>query len=115
MGTLIEVDAKEPRNWKLLAKWWSMCAFIAEHSRDFPNKDKVNDWMLIQLGYCTEITTRRGVERIPDSIAFANMSEATFQTVYNKACDLICEILPHVTDETVKRVLAEYANVGAFV
>ena len=114
-GTLIEVDAKEPRNWKLLAKWWSLCAFIAEHNSAFPNKDKVNDWMLIQLGFCTEVRTRRGVERIADSIAFSNMTESTFQEVYGKACDLLCEIIPHVTDQNVAQVLAEYAGVGAMM
>lgn len=114
-GTLIEVNAKEPRNWKLLAKWWCLCGFIAEHNDSFPDKDKVNDWILIQLGYCTVIRTRRGMERIPDSISFSKMDEPTFQNVYSKACDLLCEIIPHVTNENVAQVLAEFAGVGSLM
>lgn len=112
VGALIEVEAVEPRNAKLLRKWWSLCSFLAEHGSQFPTAEHASKWILIQTGFCTEIRTRRGVERIADSISFANMTDDEFNVVYGKACDLLCEILPNVTDKTVRQVLAEYANVG---
>lgn len=115
LGTLIEAPFKEPRNGKLLRKWWALCGYLAEHHSGFPNSEKASKWMLRQLGYYTEVRTSRGVEKIEDSISFAKMDEEDFSKLYDKACDLLCEIIPHVTNEQVKQVLAEFAGVGWMV
>jgi hypothetical protein len=114
-GAFLELEIREPRNGKLHRKWWSLCAFLAEHHSAFPDSEKASKWMLKQLGYCTEIRTSRGVERIADSISFSAMDDDTFSEMYSKACDLLCEIIPHVTDSNVAQVLGEFAGVGAMM
>lgn len=116
-GALLELDIREPRNAKLHRKWWSLCNYLAEHSDRFPTAEHASKWMLICLGYCTRLrgTQRTGEISIADSIAFANMDDDKFSEMYGKACDLLCEIIPHVTDENVARVLGDYAGVGALM
>lgn len=111
-GAYIEGDFREPRNAGLHRKWWSLCAYLAEHSAALPDAEKASKWLLCQTGFCTEIRTSRGVERIADSISFSKMDDDTFNEMYSKACDVLCEIIPHVQDSTVRQVLAEYAGVG---
>ena len=119
IGTLIEVEAKQPRNAKLHKKWWSLCNYLAEHSSRFPTSEHASKYILIQLGYCVwfQPPKRPGFRvtktvPIADSISFARMTDDEFSTMYSKAMDLICEILPNVTDKDVAQVLAEYAGVG---
>lgn len=122
-GALLEVDIREPRNGNLHKKWWSLCNYLSEHSDRFPTAEHASKYLLIQLGYCVWLPARRSsrasntIPEIPiaDSISFANMDDDTFSEMYGKACDLLCEIIPHVTDENVKRVLAEYAGIGSFM
>lgn len=116
-GALIEVEAKQPRNAKLHRKWWSLCNYLSEHSERFPTSEHASKYLLIQLGYCVWIPGPRkagskGFVPIADSISFAKMTDDEFSGMYSKAMDLICEILPNVSDKTVAGVLAEYAGVG---
>ena len=119
-GTMIEADVREPRNSALFRKWWVLVNFLAEHSDRFPTAEHASKYMLIQLGYCvwipvSKVAPDRGGVPIADSISFASMDNAEFEAMYSKACDLLCEIIPHVTDENVKQVLAEFAGVGAMM
>lgn len=108
---IVTIDVKRPRNIKLHNKWWGLCAYMAENSSLFPTAEHVSKFMLRKLGYYTEI---RG-EKFEDSISFVKMDEDTFQTMYNKAMDLVCEMLPNVTNEHVRMVLAEFAGVGSMM
>jgi hypothetical protein len=112
-GAFLELEIREPRNGALHRKWWALCNYLAEHHSGFPDSEKASKWMLKQLGYCTEIRTSRGVERIADSISWASMDDDTFSAMYSRACDLLCEIIPMCTDENVAQVLAEFAGVGS--
>jgi len=117
-GAMLELDIREPRNGKLHRKWWSLCNYLSEHSSRFPTAEHASKSLLIWMGYCTVVSNTRMNFRydavpIADSISFANMDDDKFSEMYSKACDLLCEIIPHVTDENVKQVLAEYAGVGA--
>lgn len=125
-GALMELNIREPRNGKLHRKWWSLCNYLAEHSERFPTAEHASKWMLIELGYCTIIRAKRryyGLQEhvavtetpIANSISFASMDDDTFSEMYGKACDLLCEIIPHVTDRNVAQVLAEYAGIGALM
>ena len=119
-GALLELDIREPRNGKLHRKWWSLCNYLAEHSTRMPTADHASKWMLVQLGYCDTIYAGKIIGRgqplhIADSISFASMDDDTFSEMYSKACDLLCEIIPHVTDKNVAQCLAEYAGVGAMM
>ena len=116
-GAFLELDIKEPRNGKLHRKWWALANFLAEHSDRFPTAEHASKYMLIKLGYCTLIAGRSDVPLIPiaDSISFASMDDDTFSEMYSKACDLLCEIIPHVTDKNVAQVLAEFAGVGVLM
>ena len=117
-GALLELDIKEPRNGKLHSKWWALANFLAEHSDRFPTAEHASKWILIQLGYATLIQSGKhkyGAHWIADSISFASMDDDTFSEMYGKACDLLCEIIPHVTDANVAQVLAEFAGIGALM
>ena len=122
-GALLELDIKKPRNGKLHRKWWALANYLAEHSDRFPTAEHASKWMLIQMGYCTRVWGGRvlasglGELEIPiaDSISFASMDDDTFSEMYSKACDLLCEIIPHVNDANVAQVLAEFAGVGALM
>ena len=115
VGEIVPVDTKKPRNIRLHNKWWGMCSFMAEHSEHFPTSEHASKWMLVQLGYCTWIMHAKGDMPIADSISFANMDDETFSQMFDKACDLLCEIIPHVNDQNVRQVLAEFAGVGAMM
>ena len=118
-GALLELDIREPRNGMLHRKWWALANYLAEHSSSFPTAEYASKYMLIRLGYCTWISGRGtplGVPRacdvpIADSISFANMDDDTFSEMYGKACDLLCEIIPHVTDANVAQVLEGFAGI----
>lgn len=124
-GALLELDIREPRNGALHRKWWALANYLAEHSDRFPTAEHASKYMLVRLDYCTWIEYRKRFldtagyvkARMPiaDSISFASMDDDTFSEMYGKACDLLCEIIPHVTDENVKQVLAEFAGVGALM
>ena len=117
-GALLELDIKEPRNGKLHRKWWSLANYLAEHSERFPTAEHASKYVLIHLDYCTWVTPRADhlpVIPIADSISFASMDDDTFSEMYDKACDLLCEIIPHVTDTNIAQVLAEYAGVGSMM
>ena len=118
-GAVLELDIKEPRNGMLHRKWWALANFLAEHSDRFPTAEHASKWLLIRLGYCTMIESRRRQHYpdvpIADSISFASMDDDTFSEMYSKACDLLCEIIPMCTDANVAQVLAEFAGVGALV
>ena len=117
-GALLELDIKEPRNGVLHRKWWALANFLAEHSDRFPTAEHASKFLLIRLDYCTwvrNMSTHMPVIPIADSISFANMDDDTFSEMYSKACDLLCEIIPHVTDANVAQVLAEFAGVGALM
>jgi hypothetical protein len=122
-GALLELDIREPRNAKLHRKWWSLCNYLADHSDRFPTAEHASKYALIRLGYCTWIESYKpeGVKMtvtyvpIADSISFASMDDDKFSEMYDKACDLLCEIIPHVTDKNVRQVLGEYAGIGALM
>ena len=121
-GALLELDIKEPRNGKLHRKWWALANYLAEHSDRFPTAEHASKYMLIRLGYCTQIAAYQYISspkhlpiQIADSISFASMDDDTFSEMYSKACDLLCEIIPHVNDANVAQVLAEFAGVGALM
>lgn len=117
VGSLLELDIREPRNGTLHRKWWALANYLAEHSERFPTAEHASKYVLIRLGYCTRIPggQRLGEISIADSISFANMDDDTFSAMYSKACDLLCEIIPMCTDDNVKQVLAEFAGVGALM
>ena len=118
-GTLLELDIKDPRNGVLHRKWWALANYLAEHSERFPTAEHASKWLLVRVGYCTRIESRQPWLYpdilIADSISFASMDDDTFSEMYSKACDLLCEIIPHVTDDNVAQVLAEFAGVGALM
>ena len=116
-GALLELGIKEPRNGMLHRKWWALANYLAEHSDRFPTAEHASKYTLIELGYCTwvERKTRGLWYPIADSISFASMDDDTFSEMYGKACDLLCEIIPHVNDANVAQVLAEFAGVGALM
>ena len=121
VDAFLELDTKEPRNGKLHRKWWALANYLAEHSDRFPTAEHASKYMLIQLGYCVVIPSHhsRDMSALPvpiaDSISFANMDGDTFSEMYSKACDLLCEIIPHVSDNNIQQVLAEFAGVGALM
>ena len=112
-GAVLELDIKEPRNGKLHRKWWALANYLAEHSDRFPTAEHASKYTLIELGYCTwvERKTRGLWYPIADSISFASMDDDTFSEMYSKACDLLCEIIPHVNDQNVKHVLEGFAGI----
>ena len=119
-GAFLELEIREPRNGKLHRKWFALANYLAEHSDMLPTAEHASKWILIQIGFCTWVRTKRalgGPALVPiaDSISFASMDDDTFNGMYDKACDLLCEIIPICTDENVRQVLAEFAGVGAMM
>lgn len=118
-GALLELDIREPRNGALHRKWWALANYLAEHSDRFPTAEHASKYLLIQLGYCVWIERHRdeSISALPiaDSISFASMDDDKFSEMYGKACDLLCEIIPHVSDQNIKQTLAEFAGVGALM
>ena len=117
VGALLDLDIKEPRNGVLHRKWWALANYLAEHSDRFPTAEHASKYLLIRLDYATWIphAMHNGGVTIADSISFANMDDDTFSEMYSKACDLLCEIIPHVNDQNIAQVLAEFAGVGALM
>lgn len=110
-GEMLELDIKRPRNGALHRKWWALANYLSEHHSQLPTAEHASKYLLIRLGYCT---VAKDIP-IADSISFAKMDDDTFNALYSKACDLLCEIIQHVTDENVQQVLAEFAGVGALM
>ena len=90
-----EIQKKQDRNGKFLAKYWALCEFTAFH---MPEGTKIE----IDLSNCTKemmseiVKSIRGVE----SISYAKMSEEQFEKHYSDMLDECCKLL-RLAPETV--------------
>ena len=117
---IVKIEVKQPRNVRFHRKYWKLIDTVYDNveSLAYPDLDDFHDAIKIMVG-CRkrlqfpkdirdpetgEIIARKGtVVFVPGSIAFHNMTEATFEKFFNRVCDLVVTYFwPTVTAEWLR-------------
>ena len=103
IGVAVRCEVKQIRNYEFLKKWFALVNFAFDQWSEFempeykgekvqPNRDKFRRDVTILCGYSHPVVNVRGEVRVEaDSISFANMSEDTFESLYQKTIDVILQ------------------------
>ena len=107
-GKELLCEIRRPRNLAHHRKFWSMCAFLAEHSSY--TAEQVCDIFKLRTGLTTQSQLQDGtIVQHPGSISFAKLDQEGFEVFYERCLDVVAkEILPGVKRGDVERELMEY-------
>ncbi len=96
-GTVVK--ATPPRNYEFLKK--AMALFKLGHENDSRGLpfEVYRKWVILKAGYFHELPSNRGVEYIPESLAFDQMSEQRFSEVYDECLNVISNQLQLAPEE----------------
>lgn len=103
---LILLQARTARNPKHHDQWWALLDAVVEATGRFPNSDKLNNALKVQLGITDEYWTLDGQLRImPGSIAESAMPGDQFNDYFDKGMAIIAEyFFPGMTREQIARI-----------
>ena len=79
----------------------------------FQNQEKINNFdhyrklVVMRAGYFDTIETSKGAVYLPHSISFSSMDEITFEELFKRVLDVICEQLD-TAPEIIKEQLESY-------
>lgn len=100
MGQTVAASVRLPRNWRFHRKFFAMLN-VAYANYDWPqidtkwgaaqcSFDSFREYVTVRAGHWEIGLTAKGEPRArPKSISFANMDEATFQTLYSDVLNVI--------------------------
>lgn len=112
-GALVQAVVKRPRSLPWLARYWVLCAKIAEN---FPSAkgnhltaEQVHFLLKLECGCATPIKRKNGeVIFVPDSIAFAKMDHDAWSEYWDRVCDYVCgELMPGLQRADLENELSE--------
>lgn len=114
IGTVYECEIKVKRNLRFHRKYFALinCSweFLPEsQTKGFRTKEIYRKWVEIQAGHCDIIQTTKETYKLPKSISFDSLDEASFNTLYERVKDIIWGLLCHyVSQEEFERVLSTF-------
>ena len=116
-GTVVQCTIREFRNYKFLRKYFSLlnCAweFLTEPQRVFfkENEEVFRKTVEISAGFFDPVysVSRKMWLEMPRSIAFDKMTEAEFETLYNRVKDVLFEtFIPEESKEEFDYYLKDF-------
>ena len=87
-GKVVRVDVKQPRNGAHHRLYWTLCNRIADGVGC--EAEDISHVLKLRTGHVRIVKTKRGIEEIPRSIAFAAMDQGDFKTFFDK-CVVVIE------------------------
>lgn len=104
-GEIHACELKRERNLKQHNMYFALCALVADNTDNFNSKDEVDYYIRIKCGLvdfqiiCEDKTIVK-----PKSLQFAKMSQEKFEYFFDKALQVMCNIL----GTTEKELLTNY-------
>lgn len=86
-GRAIKITTKAPRNGKMNALYWTMCARIGDAVG--AEAETVSDHLKVKTGHKRIIKTKAGIVEYPDSISYAKMDNISFAAFLEKCIQVI--------------------------
>jgi hypothetical protein len=109
-GRVVSVEIKRPRNVLFHRKFFAMLNLILQNQEYYKSVDDLLDVCKLRIGHVKVVQTKRGEERIPKSISFAEMDETAFADFYDRAVDwVVTEVIPGLKKDDLERELMEFA------
>lgn len=120
LGEVAKAEISRPRNLKFFRKWWALvevgfdlwqeigvrAEYKGEEVR--PDLERFRKDVTILAGHGKPVVNLRGEVRFEaDSIAFGNMSEESFEKLYNATVDVILEkvLKKKVSEERLRQMV----------
>src|SRR5689334_22904958 len=91
LGKAVYVTARQPRNERHFRLFWTLCSRIADGFGC--EREDIAHILKVRTGHVRLIQTPKGVEEIPKSISFAEMSQEEFGKFFDKCLVVITEHL----------------------
>lgn len=92
-GSQFDLVERTKRSAQHNGMYWAQLGQIVKATDAFPTSEKMHQWVKMRLGYVETIFGPNGnpIAVIPDSTAFAKMTQAEFNGFYERAVRLIAE------------------------
>jgi len=90
-GTEFDLVARTKRSNPHHRMYWAQLGQIVKATESYPTSKNMHDWVKIELGYTTPVCNPNGkvIAVIPDSTAFDEMDQATFNGFYERFVELV--------------------------
>jgi len=109
-GRVVSVEIRRPRNVLFHRKFFAMLNLILQNQEYYKSIDDLLDVCKLRVGHVKVVQTKRGEERIPKSISFAEMDETAFTEFYERVVDWVtAEVIPGLNKADLERELMEFA------
>lgn len=94
MGSDVEVRIKQRRSLPQLRLYWSVLHKVIGATDAYPTAERLHDALKMATGHTVPVRRLDGtLVHIPDSVAFSKMSQGEFQVYFNKAMQLLTELI----------------------
>jgi hypothetical protein len=106
-GEILKITAIKPRNGKFHRKFFALLNIAFNNQDKYDNFEDFRCEIILRCGFYKEHVTVKGVLiYIPKSIAFSTMDELEFESLYQKAIDIILKYfcIGSTEDELNKQV-----------
>lgn len=112
-GKDLMVEVKMARNPGHHRKFFALLNLLwrrTECGEKYPSRNALRYALTMAAGYTEVVPTRKGEVLVPKSLAFESMDQTEFNELYDACVSLIIkEILPHMSEEDLRRELLEFA------
>jgi Protein of unknown function (DUF1367) len=110
IGSVVEVEVKQPRNLKLMRLYWKLCQTIAESVG--AQAEAVSDVVKVRTGHVTVVKTASGLMEFPRSISFAQLDQQSFSKFFDEACFVVCaEFAPNLKPSALRDEILRMSGV----
>lgn len=108
-NTPLSFEIKQERNYKFLKKFFALINMVFENQEHYKDIDRLREDLTIQAGYYYEDTNFITGEVVTKakSIAFANMTEEQFSSLYESLKNVVIHWLG-ITDEEIKENIEQF-------
>lgn len=112
-GALVQAVVKQPRSLPWLARYWVLCAKIAENlptsKGNHLTAEQIHFLLKLECGCATPIKRKNGeVIFIPDSIAFQKMNHDEWSAYWDRVCDFVAaDLLPGLSRADLEAEVGE--------
>ena len=108
VGEEYQCDVRQPRNYKLLKKFFSLVKLVFDNQEVYNNIDILREDLIIEAGYYVEWADFNGeIKRKAKSISFGSMTEDEFQQLYSRVVDVIVKYF-HFDREDIAENVERY-------
>ena len=108
LGTVMMVEAKQPRNVKHHRLYWALVNKVFENQSKYATADDLHEAIKYALGYYRTVQTPTREIVVTESITFRKMDQTEFREFFDKVVRLVCQhILPGVRGEELRREIYE--------